>query len=94
MTTLLQDLRESEVERPSKEYAKKRGWIAYKLMLCDVNGVPDGLFIRRGRVIFIEFKAPGEFPTPQQAKRHKEIRKQGIPVFVVDDFELAKTILY
>lgn len=84
---------EKEIEGPAKEYAKKRGWWLMKIMMSDRNGVPDDLFIRKGRVIFIEFKAPGEEPTRQQRKRHKEIRDQDIPVFVVDDLEVAKTIL-
>lgn len=93
MANLFDEIRERDVERPSKEYAKKRRWWVMKVLLSDRNGVPDGLFIRSGRVIFIEFKAPGELPSGQQLKRHKEIRDQGIAVFVVDDFEVAKTIL-
>lgn len=84
---------ESEIEGPAKEYAKARGWFTCKLMKCDINGMPDDLFIRTGQVIFIEFKAPGEPPSEQQKKRHRQIRKHGIPVHVVDDLGQAKTIL-
>lgn len=85
--------RESEIESKAKEYAKMRGWLVTKLMRCDVNGWPDCLFIRRGVVIFIEFKAPGEVPEPHQAKRHREIREHGVAVFVCDDLEEARVIL-
>lgn len=85
--------REIEIERPSKDFAKHRGWFVCKLMQCDINGMPDDLFIRRGQVIFIEFKAPGEQPTPQQLRRHKQIRQNGIPVHVVDSLEDARELL-
>lgn len=85
--------REIAIERPARKYAKRRGWVTTKLMRCSDNGWPDGLFIRRGRVIFIEFKAPGEGPDPIQAVRHAEIRAQGIAVFVCDNLEAAYAIL-
>lgn len=85
--------RESAIESPAKEYAKKRGWMVVKLMRCDVNGWPDCLFIRRGVVMFIEFKATGESPEPHQAKRHREIRDQGIAVHVCDSLEEAHVLL-
>lgn len=84
---------ESEIEGPAKQYAKARGWFTCKLMKCDINAMPDDLFIRNGQVIFIEFKRPGEDATEQQKKRHKQIRKHGIPVHVVDDLDQAKAIL-
>ena len=85
--------REIEIERPSKDFAKHRGWFVCKLMKCDINGMPDDLFIRNGQVMFIEFKAPGEQPTPQQVRRHKQIRQHGIPVHVCDSLEDARELL-
>lgn len=85
--------RESAIEKDVCDYAKLRGWLVVKLMLCNVNGWPDRLLIRNGRVIFIEFKQLGKDPKPQQAKRHGEIRAQGIEVFVVDDREEGYAIV-
>lgn len=84
---------ESAIEKDVADYAKRRGWLGVKLMRCNVNGWPDRMFIRKGRVIFIEFKQLGEEPKEQQAKRHREIRAQSIEVFVVDDREVGYAIL-
>lgn len=87
-------IRETEVEGPARDYAKSRGWYADKIMRTGRRGFPDHLFIRQGRVIFIEFKRPGEVPEPHQLKRHREIRCYGGEVFVVDSLEVAREILY
>ena len=84
---------EKDIERPAKDYAKHRGWFVCKLMKCDINGMPDDLFIRNGQVMFIEFKSEIGQPTPQQLRRHREIRKHGIPVHVCNDLESAKALL-
>jgi len=87
------DLLESDIERPAHLYAESRGWIAVKIMRASVKGFPDHFFARAGRVILIEFKRPGEPPGPQQLRRHRELRGQGVEVFVVDDLEKAREIL-
>lgn len=84
---------EKEVERPAHDYAKSRGWFAEKIMRTGRKGFPDHFFARNGLIILIEFKRPGEEPTAQQQKRHRELRKQGVPVFVVDNLDEAKRIL-
>lgn len=93
ISLLHDDTLESEIERPAKEYAKKRGWMVVKLMRCDINAMPDSLFMRRGIAMFIEFKKPGDDATVQQKKRHRAIRKQGIAVHVCDSLEMAHELL-
>lgn len=78
---------ETAIEKPVCERAVLRGWMVVKLMICNIDSMPDRLLMRKGRVIFIEFKKPGETPKPKQLKRHREIRAQGIEVFVVDGEE-------
>jgi len=84
---------ESEIERPAHAFAKSRGWFAEKIMRTGRRGFPDHFFARNGLIILIEFKRPGEEPTLQQKKRHRELRLQGVPVFVVDSLEEAMRIL-
>ena len=86
-------VRETEIEGPARDYAKSRGWYAEKIMRTGRRGFPDHLFIRQGRVIFIEFKRPGGVPEPHQLKRHKELRAHGVEVFVVDNLDDARRIL-
>lgn len=86
-------MRESVIEHDSMKYAERMGWWEVKLMKCSKNGMPDRLLMRNGRVIFIEFKRPGEEPDKQQRKRHAEIRAHKIEVYVVDRVDDAVEIL-
>lgn len=86
-------IRESEVEGDIRKYAKKRGWWQCKFTSPSLRGVPDRIFIRKGRHIFIEVKRPGEKATTQQAKRHADMRAKGAEVYVVDNAEDAYAIL-
>jgi hypothetical protein len=85
--------REIEIEKPAMDFAEMRGWWQCKTVSPSVNGFPDRFLARAGRIILIEFKAPGEPPSPQQAKRHRELRDQKVEVFVVDNLAEAKRIL-
>ena len=87
-------IRETEVEGPARDYAKSRGWYADKIMRTGRKGFPDHFFARQGRIILIEFKRPLEEPSEQQFKRHKELRAHGVEVFVVDNLDEARRILF
>lgn len=82
-------MREIEIERPASEYAEKRGWFEVKVMQTSKRGFPDRYYVRNGRTILVEYKAPGEVPSPQQARRHRELREHGAEVFVIDSLEDA-----
>lgn len=84
---------ESELEKRIVRYAKAAGWWAAKFVAPGLRGVPDRMFIRNGLVLFAEVKAPGEEPTPQQVKRHKDMRAAGAIVRVWDNYDDAKSDL-
>lgn len=48
--------RESLIEKKSKLLAEQRGWFQLKIEKCNKRGFPDRMFIKDGRVIFVEFK--------------------------------------
>ena len=81
---------EKDIERKVCEYARSKGCLAYKFTSPSRMGVPDRLFIYKGRVWFIEFKAPGKKPTPPQLREHSILATHYIDVFVVDDVEEGK----
>lgn len=86
-------IRESKVESDIREFAEKRGWWQCKFVSPSVRGVPDRIFIRAGRVVFIEVKAPGKKATRQQEKRHADMREHGAEVYVFDNAEDAYAVL-
>ena len=78
-----------DVEKPAIDYAIKRGWWHTKVGALTRTSQPDDLFVRAGVYLWIEFKAPGKEPTPQQLKRHREMREQGMDVRWTDDLKQA-----
>ena len=85
-------MRESEIEKKVTAYAKQKGWLGYKFVSPSQRGVPDRLYMRQGRLIFIEFKAPGKKPTKLQQKIAANIEAEGFVVYIVDDIEAGKAI--
>lgn len=78
------------VEQPVIDYAESRGWWHMKVTSPSRRAMPDDLFVRNGVYLWIEFKAPGEEPTPQQYKRHRDMREAGMDVQWTNDAEEAK----
>ena len=75
---------ESDVETKVCEYADKVGVMHLKLNVLGRVGWPDRIFLYFGRVLFIEFKRPGEKPRKIQEYIHGKIRSHGFAVRVVD----------
>ncbi len=80
-------LERKDVEKPAIDFAYRRGWWHTKVGALTRNAQPDDLFVRRGVYLWIEFKKPGESPTEQQLKRHKEMREQGMDVRWTDSLQ-------
>lgn len=78
---------EKDVESKWCKVARARGWKAYKFSSPGNSSVPDRMFIRKGYVFFIEFKRPGGVPTKNQLEEHKELRRKGMLVLVIDYFD-------
>lgn len=55
------------------------------------TGWPDVMFLGYGgKILFIEFKAPGKLPTPKQEIKIKLLRELGFEVAVCDSVDKAK----
>jgi len=50
---------EKELETTCTRYARARGWLSIKLENTGHTGIPDRLFLKNGKAIFVEFKTPG-----------------------------------
>ena len=97
-------MKESTIERAHRKVAVAAGWFCDKIMRTSLNSFPDRFYANgdykhrcrtcmRGRVVLIEWKAPGKPAKPQQKLRHRQLRDAGIEVYVVDSIEEANAIL-
>jgi len=85
---------ERDIEKKVKDYARSKGWLAYKFTSPGHTFVPDGILISPlGNVVFVEFKQLGKKPTPGQQREHERLRAQGVSVFVVDSFDVGKGVV-
>ncbi|MEB1809043.1 MAG: VRR-NUC domain-containing protein [Bacillaceae bacterium] len=81
-------MRERDIENYLREQVKKIGGRAYKFESPGNAGVPDRLILLpRGRVEFVELKAPGKKPTALQIAQHRKFEKLGQNVLVIDSKE-------
>lgn len=86
----------SGIEDPVCTFADRQGWLVRKLQWRGRDGAPDDIFIRQGRVVFIEFKRPGrgsEGRSTSQIQESKHLVNHGAEYYVVDSFEHGCDIL-
>lgn len=81
--------RERDIESKAVKWAKDHGWLVYKFVSPSQRGVPDRVFIKDGRIVWVEFKAPGKTPTQLQAQTIRKMQAQGCEVYVCDNVESA-----
>lgn len=92
---------ESALEKRCVKRARKAGWWSAKIMRTERRGRPDRVFARRpnncelfvAEIIWVEFKRPGEEPTPQQHAEHERMREAGMQVEWVDNDSAFAAIL-
>ena len=85
---------ERQIESKVKDYARSRGFLAYKFTSPGHAFVPDGLFISpKGVVFFIEFKRKGCVPTPGQFREHQRLIAHGVSVYVIDSADTGKSVI-
>lgn len=86
-------MKESEIEKKVCEYAEKVGFLQFKFSSQFHKGLPDRIFMRSGKVFFIEFKAKNKKPTLLQSHVHKLFKNQNLDVYVIDDVDIGKNLL-
>jgi hypothetical protein len=80
---------ESDLEGDAIKFAERHGWWQAKFVSPGMRGVPDRVFIRRGRHIFVEFKKTKVPAKRRQLNVHQEMRNHGAEVYVVDNLAYA-----
>ena len=84
---------ESNIEMNVKRHARQTGWWVRKFTSPANSGSPDDIFIKDGKVLFVEFKATGKKPRPLQVEIIKQMQAHGAIVHIVDDIQSGKDIL-
>ena len=83
---LINDPLQKDTEADVSAYAESKGCLHIHLNIIGRRGWPDHLYIYHGRVMFIEYKRPGEKPGKLQDYIHRRIMSHGIRVTLVYDF--------
>lgn len=84
---------EDQIETQVCHDAEKAGWIVRKVKWIGRISCMDRLFLKAGRIVLVEFKAPGEDPEPMQRREIKRFRDAGAEVHVVDSVKQGRKIL-
>ena len=86
-------IKESEVERQIVKFAKDNDCLAFKFVSPGQRGVPDRLFLKDGKVLFLEIKQKGKAPTPIQEFQIRQIREQGIAAHWAGDVHTGNLLI-
>lgn len=85
---------EKAIEQKLVKTVKHMGGIALKFISPGFDGMPDRLvLLPKGKIAFVEVKAPNKKPRPLQAARHGMLRRLGFKVYVLDHAEQIGGIL-
>lgn len=87
-------MREKQIEHTLVMEVMAAGGMCPKLVSPGTDGMPDRMILLpKGHIGFVEVKAPGKKPRPLQERRHKQLRKLGFKVFILDGREQIPEIL-
>lgn len=78
---------EKDIERYLKKKVEKEKGLTYKFVSPGNVGVPDRIVFLKGKVYFVEIKAPNKKPRPSQLVQFKKIQDQYEKVIVLDSIE-------
>ena len=81
-------MNERNFQRKCIAAARDNGWLAYKFASPAHRGVPDCLFIKNSRVVFVEFKRPDGKGKLSKLQEHtiKDMRAHGALVYLIDNW--------
>ena len=74
---------ESQIEQKAVKLARAAGWMSFKLNSPGSQGLPDRVFIKEGRIVFIEFKTIGGRLSEIQKAQIRKLRYYGAEVYVI-----------
>ncbi len=93
MARLINKVREKQIEQGVCELAGAAGWCSWKLGTHGSQGLPDRMFVRTGRIVFVEFKSPKGVVSRVQQDVARQLRENGMKVCFVSSVEAGITAL-
>ena len=87
-------MREKTIEAKLVKAVRIMGGLAPKFVSPGFDGVPDRLvLLPKGKIAFIELKAPGKVLRPLQVRRKQQLEALGFSVYRSDSLEQIGEIL-
>jgi hypothetical protein len=86
-------MRESVVKTAVVRFAEGAGWLVRHVEWRGRNSCPDTVMFRAGITTWVEFKANGEVPRPDQDREFTRMRTKGAIVLVIDSIEHGRRLL-
>ena len=87
-------MKESTIQGKITKRLRENGWLVTKLIQTSMNGIPDLMAIRKGNVIFLEVKKPGEEASELQKYVMDNLSKAGCFTMVVNSVEDIDVFCY
>lgn len=84
---------EGKIEDYFLKKCKENKILCWKFTSPSQNGVPDRIVMYEGQIIFVELKAPGETPRPDQLAVHRLMDRKKITVLVSDNNDTSDEII-
>ena len=75
---------ESKIQSQIIKALKKAGWLVIRPITISEAGYPDLFCFRKGWVVFIEVKRPGQKLRKLQEYRKRQLEEQGFDVMIID----------
>mgnify|MGYP005927744117 CR=1 FL=1 len=88
------EMQEANVEKYLIRYVKDKGGLCLKFISASMRGLPDRIVILpQGKIFFVELKAKGKKPRPEQTRVHKLFNSLDAKVFVADSKESVRSVV-
>lgn len=88
------EMQEVNVEKYLIRYVKDKGGLCLKFISASMRGLPDRVVILpQGKIFFVELKAKGKKPRPEQKRVHKLFSSLGVKVYTADSKEKVRSVV-
>jgi hypothetical protein len=87
-------MQEANVEKYLIRYVKDKGGLCLKFISASMRGLPDRIVILpQGKIFFLELKAKGKKPRPEQKRVHTLFSSLGAKVYTADSKEKVRSVV-